>query len=77
MPVVAEFKDDTSGFSKLGKDIYRWLVEDKSSVVFLGESPNRTLPLALACMRGSLDNLWVTAFDRAALKGREEKIAGN
>jgi len=45
--------------------IQRRLVASCSTppLLFVGESPSRALPLALAVMRGSLDGLWATSID--------------
>jgi hypothetical protein len=43
------------------KQPYESLVENKESVFFLGESPDRSLPIALAAMRGSFNRIWASS----------------
>ncbi|KAJ7441589.1 hypothetical protein FB451DRAFT_118332, partial [Mycena latifolia] len=38
--------------------IRRRLVDGKGPIVFVGESMDRSLPIALATMRGSWDDIW-------------------
>jgi hypothetical protein len=35
----------------------------KGPVLFIGESPTRSLPFALAAMRGSFSNIWAADFE--------------
>ncbi|KAF7293958.1 hypothetical protein MKEN_01459600 [Mycena kentingensis (nom. inval.)] len=43
--------------------IFRRLIADKEDVLFVGESQNRSLPIALAIMRGEWHGIWASDFD--------------
>ncbi|KAJ7260703.1 hypothetical protein C8J57DRAFT_1514639 [Mycena rebaudengoi] len=38
--------------------IRRWLIDAEEPILFVGESSDRSLPVALAIMRGSWNNIW-------------------
>ncbi|KAJ7061795.1 hypothetical protein C8F01DRAFT_1286871 [Mycena amicta] len=42
--------------------LYQHLVNDQESILFVGESSNRSLPLALAFMRGSSSGIWASSL---------------
>ncbi|KAJ7074772.1 hypothetical protein C8F01DRAFT_1101739, partial [Mycena amicta] len=42
--------------------IHKRLVEDCEGILFVGESVNRSLPIAIAAMRGSWDNIWASSL---------------
>ncbi|KAJ7060566.1 hypothetical protein C8F01DRAFT_1231718 [Mycena amicta] len=42
--------------------IHKRLVEDCEGILFVGKSVNRSLPIAIAAMRGSWDNIWASSL---------------
>ncbi|KAJ6565880.1 hypothetical protein DFH09DRAFT_1157208 [Mycena vulgaris] len=41
------------------------LIDSKEPILFVGESKNRSLPVALAIMRESWDGIWASSLDKA------------
>ena len=70
---VNDVSDDTSEFSEIGQHVYTWIVKAKHPIVLVGESENRSLSLAIACMRDSLDDIWVTVYDGITHRGENIK----
>lgn len=44
-------------------DIRKLLVDEKQPILFIGESPSRSLPIALAALRGGIDGIFVSRED--------------
>ena len=43
------------------------LIRDKEPALFVGESQTRSLPIALGIMRGSLDGVYASTYDKPAV----------
>ncbi|KAI0783241.1 hypothetical protein C8Q75DRAFT_784502 [Abortiporus biennis] len=79
-PSTARFFESSPGdgadsFSSLkARWIHRRLLKGPalSPVFFVGESPSRALPMALATMRGSIDGIWASSLHKVPLRGMNE-----
>ncbi|TDL24034.1 hypothetical protein BD410DRAFT_855550 [Rickenella mellea] len=58
---VASDPDEFKDLQPLSTLLHRRLVVESQPVVFIGESHTRSLPIALAILRGSLEGIWATS----------------